>query len=138
MHSIADVANYSYRLMELNRSGRKSDVAHPYGYAPLRYITADRSFVFLFFVGGVLPLGLGIQEIIAAATHATGAEPSDLLVLPAAVFLVSAVLEGAAVRAAYREILSQAEREKIGPPPSSSGDQFRQAVWTKTCSFMHL
>ena len=57
MHSIADVANYSYRLMELNRSGRrwkglflaysgrKRDVAHPYGYAPLRYITADRSFV---------------------------------------------------------------------------------------------
>lgn len=34
---------------------------------------------------------------------------------PAAVFLVSAMLEGAAVRAAYREILSQAEREKIGP-----------------------
>eukprot|EP00438_Fugacium_kawagutii_P000559 Skav223860 [mRNA] locus=scaffold2304:657068:660110:- [translate_table: standard] len=72
MHSIADVANYGYRLMELNRSGRtmrsgcgpdvsipdhscrKRDVAHPYGYAPLRYITADRSFVFLFFVGGAL------------------------------------------------------------------------------------
>lgn len=123
MHSIADVANYGYRLMELNRSGRKRDVAHPYGYAPLRYITADRSFVFLFFVGGVLPLGLGLQEM---ATVSSGATPSDLLVLPAAVFSVSAILEGAAVRAAYREILGQAEREKIGPPPASFLDQLCQ------------
>eukprot|EP00438_Fugacium_kawagutii_P000558 Skav223859 [mRNA] locus=scaffold2304:637276:656526:- [translate_table: standard] len=69
----------------------------------------------------VLPLGLGVQEILEA-TVASGTAPSDLLVLPAAVFAVSAVLEGAAVRAAYREILSQGEREKIGPPPKSYFD----------------
>ncbi|CAK8992426.1 unnamed protein product [Durusdinium trenchii] len=126
MHSIADVANYAYRLMELSRSGRKRDVAHPYGYAPLRYITADRSFVFLFFVGGVLPLGLGVQELLEAATR--GVTPGDLLVLPAAVFLVSAMLEGSAVRAAYREILSQAEREKIGAPSTSLLGDLRQVA----------
>ncbi|CAJ1405996.1 unnamed protein product, partial [Effrenium voratum] len=114
MHSIADVANYGYRLMELRRSGRKRDMAHPYGYAPLRYITADRSFVFLFFVGGVVPLSLGVQELLAGAVA-----PAENLLLPAAVFLASGVLEGSAVRAAYREILSQAEREKVGASPGS-------------------
>jgi len=112
MHSIADVANYSYRLMELNRSARKRDLQHPYGYAPLRYITADRSFVFLFFVGGVMPLGLGIQELWEA--FHVGTKVGDHLILPASVFIVSAALEGAAVRAAYSEILSQAQREQIG------------------------
>lgn len=114
MHSIADVANYGYRLMELNRSARTRDVQHPYGYAPLRYITADRSFVFLFFVGGICPLGIGLQELWQA--YSVGIRVGDHLALlaPAAVFVFSAVMEGAAVRAAYTEILSQAHREKVG------------------------
>eukprot|EP00931_Biecheleriopsis_adriatica_P088102 TRINITY_DN62486_c0_g1_i1.p1 TRINITY_DN62486_c0_g1~~TRINITY_DN62486_c0_g1_i1.p1 ORF type:complete len:613 (-),score=126.90 TRINITY_DN62486_c0_g1_i1:29-1846(-) len=112
MHSIADVANYSYRLMELNRSGRARDVAHPYGYAPLRYITADRSFVFLGLVGGAYPLGLGLKELWDAWGGVI--KLGDNLFAPAIVFLISIALEGAAVNAAYREILSQAPREQIG------------------------
>lgn len=108
MHSIADVANYSYRLMELKRSAKLRDFAHPYGYAPLRYITADRSFVFLFFVGGVCPLLSGLSELITA--H--GSVPlGEHLLAPAVVFLVSAGLEGVAVQTAYREILSLSEKE---------------------------
>jgi len=107
MHSFADVANYSYRLLELNRSSRTRDAAHPYGYAPLRYITADRSFVFLFFVGGVCPVIIGLRELTAHIPVC------DHLIAPAIVFLASAVLEGAAVKAAYHEILSQAEKEQV-------------------------
>jgi len=110
MHSIADVANYSYRLMELNRSARTRDLSHPYGYAPLRYITADRSFVFLFFVGGVCPVVTGLRELMEFQ-----APVCDVFAAPALVFAVSAVLEGAAVKAAYREILSQATKEQIVP-----------------------
>jgi len=111
MHSIADVANYSYRLIELKRSAKHRDYSHPYGYAPLRYITADRSFVFLFFVGGVCPLLSGLFELVEARGHMGLGE---LLLAPAAVFLVSAVMEGAAVRAAYSEILSLSEKEQTG------------------------
>merc|ERR1740121_745424 len=114
MHSIADVANYSYRLMELNRSSRARDLSHPYGYAPLRYITADRSFVFLGFVGGLWPLGLGLVELLQASHGGSGFPLGDALAAPAVVFCVSALFEGAAVRAAYREILSQADLEKVG------------------------
>jgi len=117
MHSIADVANYSYRLMELNRSARQRDASHPYGYAPLRYITADRSFVFLFFVGGICPLVTGLRELAELSVPAC-----DFIFAPAAVFLVSAILEGAAVKAAYSEILSQAAKEKPPSHPRLSGD----------------
>jgi len=108
MHSIADVANYSYRLIELKRSAKFRDGAHPYGYAPLRYITADRSFVFLLFVGGVFPLLTGLSELI----EAHGKVPlGEHLLAPAVVFLISAGLEGVAVSTAYREILSLSEKE---------------------------
>lgn len=55
MHSFSDVANYSYRLIRLGGSAQKRDFSHPYGYAPIRYITADRSFVIL---GGLVLLSL--------------------------------------------------------------------------------
>lgn len=114
MHSIADVANYSYRLIELNRSARHRDLEHPYGYAPLRYITADRSFVFLGFVGGVCPLISGVKELAEAA--GAPVKLGEHLIAPAVVIVMSALLEGAAVGAATREILSQHRREKIGSP----------------------
>jgi len=115
MHSIADVANYAYRLVELNRSARQRDFSHPYGYAPLRYITADRSFVFLFFVGGIYPLISAIKELAEASGAPCG--PCEMLIAPAAVFVLSAALESVAVRAACREILSQCEKERVGPTP---------------------
>ncbi|CAD7922586.1 unnamed protein product, partial [Amoebophrya sp. A25] len=56
MHSVADVMNYSYRLLMLRQSELTHPTQlHPYGYAPLRYITADRSFVILGIIGGVFP-----------------------------------------------------------------------------------
>mmetsp|Transcript_41740 Transcript_41740/g.117993 ORF Transcript_41740/g.117993 Transcript_41740/m.117993 type:complete len:530 (+) Transcript_41740:672-2261(+) len=112
MHSIADVVNYSYRLMELNYSTKQRDHFHPYGYAPRRYITADRSFVFLGVVGGILPLLSGVRELVEAQGMAI--QVGDHLPAAALVFCVSAALELVAVSAAYHEILSQAARERIG------------------------
>ena len=111
MHSIADVANYAYRLVELNRSAKDRDSAHPYGYAPLRYITADRSFVFLGFVGGVFPVLEGLSDLAGAHAKGHGVPLPESLLLPAAVFLVSAALEKAALSTAYKEILSQHQKE---------------------------
>lgn len=119
MHSIADVANYSYRLIELNSSARHRDVWHPYGYAPLRYITADRSFVFLFFVGGVCPLLSGLWELVEHKGHVALGEH---LFAPAAVFVISVVLESVAIRTAYGEILSLSEKEQAKKLSSHSLD----------------
>ncbi|CAD7937302.1 unnamed protein product [Amoebophrya sp. A120] len=64
MHSVADVTNYSYRLLMLRQAERQGpNLQHPYGYAPLRYITADRSFVVLGIIGGVFPLLHGLLEM---------------------------------------------------------------------------
>mmetsp|Transcript_51334 Transcript_51334/g.142065 ORF Transcript_51334/g.142065 Transcript_51334/m.142065 type:complete len:352 (+) Transcript_51334:1-1056(+) len=126
MHSIADVANYSYRLAELNRSARERDASHPYGYAPLRYITADRSFVFLFFVGGIFPLITGLQELAVISVPTC-----DFIVAPAAVFMVSAVLEGAAMKAAYQEIMSQAVKEHTPADPRWPNDFGRVAGYLR-------
>lgn len=115
MHSIADVLNYSYRLAELNRSARQQDIYHPYGYAPLRYITADRSFVFLGFVGGIIPMVSVLAELSQA--HG-GIAMGDYLMAPAAVFVVSALLEGVAVKTAYNEILSLHAKEFAARPRS--------------------
>lgn len=125
MHSMADVLNYSYRLVELNRSSRIRDVYHPYGYAPLRYITADRSFVFLGFVGGVCPLVAGVSEMMH---HRDGLIPmGDLLIAPAAVFVISALLEGVAVKTAYREILSLYTKE-LGDETESHRYGLREVI----------
>lgn len=115
MHSIADVANYSYRLIELNRSAKQRDREHPYGYAPLRYITADRSFVFLGLIGGVYPISIGLGELYGGVTMC------ESVAAPMAVFVASALLEGVAVHAAYREILSQSEHERIGAEHTGDG-----------------
>uniref|UniRef100_A0A7S1PNS3 Cation efflux protein transmembrane domain-containing protein n=1 Tax=Alexandrium catenella TaxID=2925 RepID=A0A7S1PNS3_ALECA len=109
MHSIADVANYSYRLLELQRSAKQRDFSHPYGYAPLRYITADRSFVFLCFVGGVCPLMLGLSELVEAGGLIT---MPQFFLAPSAVFVISGVLEGIAMRVAWHEILALSEKER--------------------------
>eukprot|EP00927_Polykrikos_kofoidii_P031367 TRINITY_DN26992_c0_g1_i1.p1 TRINITY_DN26992_c0_g1~~TRINITY_DN26992_c0_g1_i1.p1 ORF type:complete len:686 (+),score=86.12 TRINITY_DN26992_c0_g1_i1:57-2114(+) len=135
MHSFADVLNYAYRLMELNRSSRQRDFSHPYGYAPLRYITADRSFVFLGFVGGVCPVIFGCLELV----QARGAliPMGDALVAPALVFLTSICLEGIAVKTAYHEILTLhakelgnrdvgAEGERNAPVPTSDLRKLRE------------
>ena len=56
-HSIADVLNYCYRWWTVSRSSMKpADKLHPYGYARLRDVCADRSFGVLLFVGGIGPL----------------------------------------------------------------------------------
>eukprot|EP00929_Paragymnodinium_shiwhaense_P078783 TRINITY_DN40866_c0_g1_i1.p1 TRINITY_DN40866_c0_g1~~TRINITY_DN40866_c0_g1_i1.p1 ORF type:complete len:679 (+),score=111.94 TRINITY_DN40866_c0_g1_i1:56-2092(+) len=110
MHSMADVMNYAYRLAELNRSSLTSDEMHPYGYAPLRYITADRSFVFLGFVGGICPIVSGLHEIMPAFKGAV-IPMGEYLAAPAAVFVISACLEGIAARTAYNEILTLYDKE---------------------------
>ncbi|CAJ1359964.1 unnamed protein product [Effrenium voratum] len=110
MHSIADVANYGYRLMELRRSGRKRDMAHPYGYAPLRYITADRSFV----------QGSAMR---AACPSVSFKGPNFLPRESCPIFGIAQASNAGAgiviVDGMYREILSQAEREKVGASPGS-------------------
>mmetsp|Transcript_7860 Transcript_7860/g.18343 ORF Transcript_7860/g.18343 Transcript_7860/m.18343 type:complete len:575 (-) Transcript_7860:28-1752(-) len=126
MHSIADVANYGYRFVQLQSSAKQRDVTHPYGYAPLRYITADRSFVFLGFVGGVYPFLSGLRELTSEVPMC------DHFLLPAGVFVVSALLELTAVIAAYREIQSQAAKE-LKSRPGKAGDSpqggLRSLIW---------
>jgi len=109
MHSAADVANYGYRILELNRSAQNADLAHPYGYAPLRYITADRSFVILAGLGFVVPFYHSISELADVLKTGASSTPlaPDMFLWPAAVFTLSMALEGLAVRTAYNEILRQ-------------------------------
>lgn len=111
MHSVADVANYGYRLLELRRSSQTRDHTHPYGYAPLRYITADRSFVILGGLGCIVPFWASASEMHAMLNGSVVASAltTDMLLPSAVVFGASMVLEGLAVRTAYHEILGQAK-----------------------------
>lgn len=119
MHSAADVANYSYRIVQLNKTVQNPDLMHPYGYAPLRYITADRSFVILAGLGFAVPFSHSFSEFFAILYHnhsATVMSP-DMIGASALVFGISMALEGVAVRTAYHEILSQA-MSGMGPGDS--------------------
>eukprot|EP00755_Sulcionema_specki_P022445 Sspe_Gene.76528::Locus_47820_Transcript_2_2_Confidence_0.750_Length_1789::g.76528::m.76528/K14696/SLC30A9, ZNT9; solute carrier family 30 (zinc transporter), member 9 len=113
MHSAADAANYLYRLMSLRWSKQQADVHHPYGYAPLRYICADRSFVSLLMIGGIIPLLHGIHEITQLLSFVTLAPPPNLLLISGSVLGGSVLMEMLALRAASAEIKEQAKERNI-------------------------
>jgi len=120
MHSSSDVANYSYRLLQLSKSDQIRDFEHPYGYAPLRYITADRSFVILGFLGFFVPFSTTLKELFSDAVCAAPTDIFQGLVVPASLFMTSIVLEGIAMRTATREIMAQANAEIPGQELSNS------------------
>ena len=104
-HSSADVANYAYRYHTVVRAERKkADKTHPYGYARLRDVAADRSFFVLLSLGGVLPLFHAVREFLGANVVLGAALSSSALGLSLAMFAVSGYLELVACRAAVREI----------------------------------
>jgi len=105
MHTSADVANYVYRLAYLSRSAMQRDLSQPYGYSPIRVITADRSFVILGVLGCVVPLITAVSEVGSCSTLTP--DPFSLCV-SSFLFVTSMGLEGLAMRTAYREIMSQA------------------------------
>mmetsp|Transcript_31596 Transcript_31596/g.75747 ORF Transcript_31596/g.75747 Transcript_31596/m.75747 type:complete len:495 (-) Transcript_31596:8-1492(-) len=115
-HSLADVCNYGYRLLELKRSSKVGDSSHPYGYAPLRYITADRSFMILGACGGVIPIVLGLKSIVAMEALAPLEGSFQVNVgLPITMLATSALLEAFAAKTAWEEIKDLAERERMKP-----------------------
>lgn len=128
MHSTADVVNYMYRLSMLQTAASHADFNHPYGYAPIRYIVADRSFVVLFGLGFVVPIMHATQLLFDWARG--GAIMSTLvpdvpgLVAPSLIFLASMLLEGMAARTAFKEILEQVDaltpQEQGRKPPAPS------------------
>jgi len=124
MHSSADVANYAYRFSQLSGTLRSRDLHHPYGYAPLRYITADRSFVILGGLGFVVPFCLGVAELSHHWASGTGCiafgSGLDAVLSPVAIFLASIALEGLALRTAYLEIKDLAIRSGIGDDEDTS------------------
>ena len=112
MHSLADVCNYMYRYYSLSQSTQQADQKHPYGYAPLRHICADRSFVCLLLVGGAIPISVGVYELGQLASICVLPPHEPTLALAAgAVLVFSMVMEGLAMRTASQEM---AERAKTG------------------------
>eukprot|EP01065_Artemidia_motanka_P016551 TRINITY_DN2019_c0_g1_i1.p1 TRINITY_DN2019_c0_g1~~TRINITY_DN2019_c0_g1_i1.p1 ORF type:complete len:531 (+),score=115.20 TRINITY_DN2019_c0_g1_i1:58-1650(+) len=109
MHSFADVCNYLYRLQSL-RIERPPDAKHPYGYAPLRSVCADRSFVMLLVLGGILPAAHGVQELWGALEEVPAIPPENMLMVSACVLGASVLLEAYAARVAAKEIQNQADR----------------------------
>lgn len=112
MHSTADVSNYAYRLYTLPQTSKQRDFTHPYGYATLRFIAADRSFVILGGLGCVVPIITVGGELWHFATDSIAASvavaPESHLLAAAMIFIVSMALEGIAVRTAMHEILDAA------------------------------
>lgn len=106
MHSAADVANYAYRLLQLRKSEIAGDREHPYGYAPLRYITADRSFTLLAMLGSVVPAQQAIRVLwIQHACHMDLTEACTAVTILAC----SMALESIAVRTSWRELTAEAQ-----------------------------
>jgi zinc transporter 9 len=104
-HSSADVANYAYRYHTVVRAERKkADKTHPYGYARLRDVAADRSFFLLLSLGGVLPLFHAVREFLVPEVVLACALSSSAVGLSLSMFAVSGYLELVACRAAVREI----------------------------------
>eukprot|EP01059_Diplonema_ambulator_P012789 TRINITY_DN23256_c0_g1_i1.p1 TRINITY_DN23256_c0_g1~~TRINITY_DN23256_c0_g1_i1.p1 ORF type:complete len:501 (+),score=76.06 TRINITY_DN23256_c0_g1_i1:77-1504(+) len=112
MHSLADVTNYMYRYYSISNSMKDGDQDHPYGYAPLRHICADRSFVGLLIVGGIIPLSVGVYELSQFVDHMMH-PPVDMTMASVSMFIlaISMCMEWLAMRTAAGEM---AERQKLG------------------------
>ena len=116
MHSLADVCNYMYRYYSISNSLKHPDQNHPYGYAPLRHICADRSFVGLLLIGGCVPVFGGMYEL-AEAWHFAGVLPTPdptMVLLSGAVLCFSMVMEGVAMRTAAAEMAERDSKTKVG------------------------
>lgn len=107
MHSAADVANYTWRLVQLRRSeSQKADREHPYGYAPLRYITADRSFMLLAVLGSVVPAQQALRVLwMQGLCHMDFSEAFTAITILAC----SMALESVAVRTSWRELVTSSK-----------------------------
>ena len=105
MHSLADVCNYLYRYISISGAQQVADQNHPYGYAPLRHICADRSFVGLLLVGGIVPVCAGLYEL-TEIYHFAGVVAHDptLTCFAGAALLLSMGMEYLAMRTAKNEI----------------------------------
>merc|ERR1712196_281859 len=102
MHSAADVTNYGYRLYTLRDSASRSrDGRHPYGYGRMAHICADRSFLALLSLGGVLPF-VEACATLHQAHEAVETISRSAAGLSIAMFSVSGAIEFYAARAGYQ------------------------------------
>lgn len=128
MHTGADVVNYLYRLLGLRKSMGVGDQKHPYGYSTLRYITADRSFVILLLLGGIIPFVNGIFEIFqpVAALH------EHALGISLGMFAFSAFLELASATAARKELEPDFKWRSLLRTPTFKGDVLSLATFLES------
>jgi cation diffusion facilitator family transporter len=95
-HSVADTGNQALLLIGLNRSRRRPDALHPFGYGRERFFFGFLVAISLFTIGATFSVLHGIQGL----TH--GDHPGHPAIA-LAVIGVSIPLEGFALRTAWRQ-----------------------------------
>jgi cation diffusion facilitator family transporter len=95
-HSIADTGNQALLLVGIRRSRRRPDAAHPFGYGRERFFFGFLVAISLFTIGATFSVLHGISGLV------DGGEPPHAPVA-LAVIAISAVLEGSALRTAWRQ-----------------------------------
>lgn len=100
VHSIADTANQGLLLIGVKRSKKKADERYAYGYGNERFLWALISACGIFFLGASVTIYRGLETI----SHA---EHPDISLFSFVVLGISALVEGAALHGAYKELAAR-------------------------------
>ncbi len=98
VHSVADTANQGLLLLGQQRSARRADRLHPFGYGRDRYFYSFIVALVIFALGSLFALYEGVEKIIHAHDH--GLESPLVAVV---ILLVAICLESYSFATAFRE-----------------------------------
>lgn len=120
LHSTADTTNQGLLMVGLERSKRKGDAQHPFGYATERYLVAFVVAIVLFGLGCLASLYEGITKLVHP--HPVGSPLVGIAVLVASLFLEGLSFRNAKGEAAHDQranesIFKFAHRTKVAEIP---------------------
>jgi cation diffusion facilitator family transporter len=101
-HSVADTGNQLLLFIGLQRSTRKADQQHPFGYGQERFFWAFLAALGIFLIGGLLSIAEGVRSWLLP-------EPLESPWIGIGVLLVAAVFEAISWRTALKQLRSGAK-----------------------------
>lgn len=107
LHSFADTFNQILLALGINRSKKKPDLEHPFGYAKVQFFWAFVVAVLIFGISGTIAFIHGLEIILHPEVHHL---EEGLFGWNIAVLLIAIVLEAFALKTAYGEAKEYQER----------------------------
>ena len=107
-HSVGDTMTEVLLLTALKRSAKPADRTHPFGYGKERFVFSLLAAVSIFVAGALFSIYQGLHTLLGAP------EEQQNVLVALIVLVVEAVIEGASLTQAVRQVTADRKQEKQG------------------------